>query len=322
VFKKKSPPQQIQCLNCGTTFSGWFCPECGQKSQTKRLTLFAVTKDFVDAVSDSDKGFLKTVLDLSQNPGQMLRNYISGKRQRYLSAGKYTFFLVILFTINISYLESHFGFFEKLTGLLEQSQVTQVGDNIHLTDKRTQQEIVKKNPSAVQVTDKKNNVRLNFEIFGEKVDKTATKAEFLSFMKMLIPKYHKSLFDSLKIFVILWIPIFSLFSFIFFRKSGYNFAEHMTINSYIYSQLLLIFILLSGFYWVFPEAVSSTILSTLAATTLYLFYSYMQIFTSKRYQLAKSFGAIAMGGITYMTALIALISVQLFYVALKNIDKL
>jgi hypothetical protein len=38
------------------------------------------------------------------------------------------------------------------------------------------------------------------------------------------------------------IPVFALFSFLLFRPSGYNYAEHLVLNAYITAQQLLLFI--------------------------------------------------------------------------------
>ena len=41
---------------------------------------------------------------------------------------------------------------------------------------------------------------------------------------------------------IVTIPVFALFSFLLFRRSGYNYAEHLVLNTYITAQQLLLFI--------------------------------------------------------------------------------
>ncbi len=334
MLRKKEQPLQTQCLNCETRFCGWFCPDCGQKAQTRRLTTLEVIKDFLDALSDSDRGFLKTAIDLFHRPGAMLLDYLAGQRKRYLSAGKYTLLFVVLFTLNISFLEKHFGFFESLTGMVETLSVTQVGNTIHLSDQETQQSLVKKNPEARPIKDSdadsfgvinledENKVLLKLDFLGQKIDKKASKREFLEFIKYLLPKYHKTLFDTLKIFLVLWIPVFSLFSFFFFREQKLNFAEHITINSYIYSQLLLLTLMLSVFYWVLPTFNGTTLLTTMIVTSFYLFYSYLDVFSKGRRRLIKTIFSVLLGATTYGTLLMSLILIQVLYVAALNIERL
>ncbi len=38
------------------------------------------------------------------------------------------------------------------------------------------------------------------------------------------------------------IPVFALFSFLLFHRSGYNYAEHLVLNAYITSRQLLLYI--------------------------------------------------------------------------------
>lgn len=334
MFKKKAPATDLKCLNCETQYSGWFCPQCGQKCHVRRLTTLEVIKDFLEAISDSDKGFLRTVIDLSQNPGKMMKDYLGGKRKRYLSAGKYTLLFVVLYTLNISLLENHYGLFETATQMIDSFSVTQVGDTIHLSDEDTQKNLVKKNPEAVVIEDPKvepqgvinlkeeNKVHVKLDLLGQSINKKASKAEFLEFIKVLIPKYHKTLFDTLKFLLALWIPIFAFFSFLLFRKQKMNFAEHLVINSYIYSQLLLITLLLSGVSWFVPNFTGPTFLAIFASTTFYLFFAYLQIFDKASRRLLRATASVMLASFAYGTVLMATVIAIVAIIAIENIDQL
>lgn len=317
MFKKKNPPQDIQCLNCETHFSGWFCPECGQKAETKRLTIVQVISDFMDALSDSDKGFLRTVIDLSQNPGDMLNNYLAGKRRRYLSAGKYTFFLVILFTLNISVLEKHFGLF-KVAGQKLQELSFQIEDSSEESDSTPSGE----KAIGISTTPESKNVNINFALFGVDINRKVSKKQFFNFIRDLIPIYQGQLFSFLKYFLAAWIPIFSFFTFLFFRKAKLNMAEHLAINSYIYSHLLLISLLISGLYWIFPHMLATTAKATIVACGFYLFYCYMQLFGQGRYQILRVSTVIFAGSTAYISTLFTMVLLQMAYVFVINIDQL
>lgn len=336
----------MKCLNCDQTFVGNYCPQCNQKSSTKRLTIVSVVQDFLNAISDSDKGFLKTVIDLSKDPGLTINNYIDGKRSRYLSAGKYTFFLTVLFTINVTYLEHHFGMFESLVSGLETASVKvskneNSGTNIHISEKS----ITKKksfvdvkydhnpetSPSKKDTTikasieenaEEPDFVDINFDFMGTKVNKRTSKANFIKFLQKLVPHYHRTLFDVLKFLIILWIPIFSLMSFVLFFKAPYNMAEHLTFNSYVFSHILLIFIVLSPLYWLFPQLSGVTFLSASGSSLFYLIFSYMQFFQMRRYRLIKTLISLFISFFTYSSVLITLMIALAFYIALQNIDKL
>ncbi|MCJ8277193.1 MAG: DUF3667 domain-containing protein [Bdellovibrionales bacterium] len=323
------------CLNCGTEFEGNYCPQCNQKSITKRLTIVSVIKDFMDALSDSDKGFLKTVIDLSKDPGSTIRDYIDGKRSRYLSAGKYTFFLTVLFTINLTYLEHHFGMFETMMTSLDSAKVyVDEEGNIDVRndlDKKSDGPDYKVNigASGINVTDEKKDKKfadikgnepfeIDFTINGKQYYKQVTKAEFLVFLQKLIPHYHRTLFDFLKFLIVIWIPIFSFFSYVVFFKAPYNMAEHITFNSYTFAHILLISMVLSPCYWFLPELNDVTFSSTLLCGGFYLIFSYMQFFSMRSYRFIKASFALFMSLTTYFTVILCLMVGLGFYIAIDN----
>lgn len=71
------------CLNCGTDFSGKYCPNCGQKSDVGRITVKALFGEFFHLLTHIEKTFFKTTLDFIIRPGRTSLNYLEGKRQRY-----------------------------------------------------------------------------------------------------------------------------------------------------------------------------------------------------------------------------------------------
>lgn len=71
------------CLNCGHTFEGKYCPECGQKSSVERLTIAVLLEDIVHFFTHLEKGFLFTTWNLLVRPGSTSLNYVSGKRKAY-----------------------------------------------------------------------------------------------------------------------------------------------------------------------------------------------------------------------------------------------
>ncbi len=74
------------------------------------------------------------------------------------------------------------------------------------------------------------------------------------------------------------IPIFSLFSYLFFIKYKYNFAENLILNTFITAEQLLFLIVLIPFLEFFPESKVILIQSYSVATILYNIWGYTQFF--------------------------------------------
>ena len=87
---------EIQCKNCGNGYGSGFayCPYCGQKSATSRINLKRLLGEIWIALTDVDKGILRLVKDLSTRPGVVAREYVAGKRKKYLNPFSYLFLMV------------------------------------------------------------------------------------------------------------------------------------------------------------------------------------------------------------------------------------
>lgn len=93
--------QSNNCLNCNANVSGNFCHECGQKTDTHRITVkHFITHDLIHGVWHIDKGIPYTLKQVFTRPGHASMDYIAGKRVKfynvfYLSLLVVGFFLLI-----------------------------------------------------------------------------------------------------------------------------------------------------------------------------------------------------------------------------------
>lgn len=81
------------CKNCATLYQGNFCPQCGQKASTGRLTVRHVLEEGWHGVTHTDKRFLFLLGALIGQPGRVINEYIAGRRKKYFSP--YMFYVVI-----------------------------------------------------------------------------------------------------------------------------------------------------------------------------------------------------------------------------------
>jgi hypothetical protein len=89
--------QNTTCLNCSELISKKFCPNCGQKTDTHRITLkHFLFHDIIHGVWHLEKGILFTIKEALIRPGKAALDYISGKRIRY-----YNVFYLILLVIGL-----------------------------------------------------------------------------------------------------------------------------------------------------------------------------------------------------------------------------
>lgn len=87
------------CLNCGSSFKGNFCPNCGQKAGVKRLKITEIVMDMANSLVGGDNKFYCTCRDLSCRPGHMVRNYLLGKRAKYYNPLQMYIFTLTAFAV-------------------------------------------------------------------------------------------------------------------------------------------------------------------------------------------------------------------------------
>ena len=75
--------ETVTCINCGTEYTGLYCPECGQPASTKRITLKDTLHNIIVAIFAGDEVFFHTCRDLLWRPGYMVADYIYGHRSPY-----------------------------------------------------------------------------------------------------------------------------------------------------------------------------------------------------------------------------------------------
>lgn len=73
-----------KCLNCGAEITGPYCAQCGQASHPHR-SLVHVFEEFLHGILHFDTKAWRTLPMVIFRPGTLTRNYVHGKRARYIS---------------------------------------------------------------------------------------------------------------------------------------------------------------------------------------------------------------------------------------------
>jgi hypothetical protein len=73
-----------QCRNCGSPAPGQYCPVCGQRTPVRVLTVWELLKEATEDITHSDSRLWRTLVPLMLKPGVLTREYLLGRRARYL----------------------------------------------------------------------------------------------------------------------------------------------------------------------------------------------------------------------------------------------
>ena len=92
------------CLNCHTEFIGNYCPSCGQPASTQRFTVKKALMATLEVWGMGNRSLPRTVWNLLYRPGQMIGEYLDGKRMPFFPPVKMLFVLCIFFAVESSLL--------------------------------------------------------------------------------------------------------------------------------------------------------------------------------------------------------------------------
>lgn len=79
-----SPAQGRTCLNCGTLLSDAFCAHCGQRAGDVHLSVRDLLHELAAEHFGLDTKVARTLVTLARHPGRLTREFLSGRRARYL----------------------------------------------------------------------------------------------------------------------------------------------------------------------------------------------------------------------------------------------
>lgn len=106
--------ETTECLNCGANLRGQYCGHCGQRSRSRLISLWELISDAFGDLLEIDSRLWNTLIPLLRRPGLLTRDYLQGRRARYMPPFRMYLVLSLLF-----FLVAFFDPQEKLGLLFE-----------------------------------------------------------------------------------------------------------------------------------------------------------------------------------------------------------
>jgi len=95
--------KETDCLNCGATVQGRYCHVCGQENTEPKETFWHMFTHFFYDITHFDGSFFVTLKDLLFKPGFLSREYMLGRRKKYLHPVRmYVFTSAVFFLVFFS----------------------------------------------------------------------------------------------------------------------------------------------------------------------------------------------------------------------------
>ncbi len=92
-------PDHPDCLNCGTPLNGQYCGQCGQRASSRLISLWELLSDAFGDLLELDSRLWRTVIPLLARPGKLTRDYLEGRRARYMPPFRMYLVLSVVFFV-------------------------------------------------------------------------------------------------------------------------------------------------------------------------------------------------------------------------------
>ena len=102
---REDPDQDISlvespnCLNCGTRLTGQYCGSCGQRARSRLISLWQLLSEAFGDLLEFDSRLWRTLIPLLIRPGRLTRDYLEGRRARYMPPFRMYLVLSVIFFV-------------------------------------------------------------------------------------------------------------------------------------------------------------------------------------------------------------------------------
>lgn len=272
---------QVTCDNCREVLSlqDNFCPNCGQEQREKQIRLKDYLLDFLGDFFTFDSKFFKSIYPLLFKPGKMTREYMDGKRVRYIPPLRFFLFTSVVFFFvlsNVPQLQDY-----DFTRNIKFNDDMDRADSLAADTLLSFQEQVLQKPASM--SDKDVAQSLYPEIEG------IAKLALIQAVKLIRDqgsKFTAFLISNGTVVLIALLLIFSLFLKFFYLRKKIFFVTHMTFSLHFHSFLLLLSIVVAVVAKIFGKGNAPVYLFILGAALIlalvYLLVAIKNFYRQKR----------------------------------------
>lgn len=216
-----------RCANCGA-FAETYCPVCGQEQKNMHVSFWRLVQDFLDDIFTFDSRLVRSLRPLLARPGFLTREYIEGRRARYIPPLRLYLFVSIVF----------FG----LLGLMFSGiEINRDGAVITLDQ-----------PEAAQVDSTDGHPRT----WIPELDKSQTNTlerRFLERGKKVEERpeiFARDLLGNLPVMMFLLLPVYALVLRLLYPLAGFVYVEHLIFALHVHAFTFLVFTFILVANWV------------------------------------------------------------------------
>ena len=114
------------CLNCGASLGGQYCGNCGQRERSRLISLWELIREAFGDLFELDSRLWQTLVPLLIRPGKLTRDYLRGRRARFMPPFRSYLVLSVVFFL-VAFFDPREEFsvlFQPTAAVSEEEQAT------------------------------------------------------------------------------------------------------------------------------------------------------------------------------------------------------
>lgn len=267
------------CLNCNYVVENKYCPNCGQENTETRQSFHYLFTHFIEDLTHYDGSFWKTIKALLFRPGRLTKEYLEGKRLKYVPPVKLYIFISFV-TFLLPNLLPDYSFVNTKTEIKGLDENKKIPEGITVNNGPSINSI--EQLDSIQKIEKLSWLEYHTYKFTLKSKGKASKAE----SKREIKENFK---HNLPKVLFIYMPLFALFLWLFHNKKKWYYFDSGVFTLHYFSFLLLLFTISMVLEWLSGLVYNGDVISgfigiaTLAYAFFYFFRAHSSFFGEKKY---------------------------------------
>jgi len=231
-----------ECLNCGSNGTGTYCSNCGQNYSDLNRTMKELIREFMDNIN-LDRRITRTFVPFIIKPGFLAREYLMGRRLKYMSPLR----LYIVMSLIFFFLASNSGFNRDLSDAA----------NISLSGNDSTQTYISNDLALLEYLTP-DSVKLGGNSFQgieadsaatDQVESWATEATIKALKNKGL--FMNNLYRNISYILFFLMPVFALILYLLYIRRRHFYVEHLVfaLNMHSFTLLVLSLVLVTGLIW-------------------------------------------------------------------------
>ncbi|MBN1970824.1 MAG: DUF3667 domain-containing protein [Candidatus Delongbacteria bacterium] len=285
------------CRNCGNECSNNFCSHCGQRTKEPKKNFKELVDELFDNFIDFDKVFFLTIKKLLISPAFLTKEYLTGRRVKYVNPFRLFIMLSFIFFMAI-YIENNSENYYKVYSQLSEKLSA---DSIDFDDLRSSLNTDSTDQNEITVFDSATQVDFfNFH--------SSTNEEVKFDKKKLMDNFQ----SNIPIALFLLMPLTALYLKILYIRRKRYYLEHLIFSLHLHSFSFLIFMPLPYLNDEYSAIVRLILLHIYLLIAFKRFYGQSKLMTFVKFSLFMILQSLSIGVTLLITLVITFLPILIF----------